>query len=684
MLFLHWVGNRFLSLVTNVLYNTTLSDMETCYKLFDRRVLDGITLRVRPLRLRARGHGQDPAARHPHLRGADLVHRPRVRRGQEDHLARRLRRALDPRQVPLRATSTGRATPSRATWAAVVVNYESGPLLLDCVRSLLADTSAGAARGRRRRQRLARRLGRTARGGVPDVAVVDPGANLGYARAANRGIAATHARPSSRSCNPDLVVRAGHGRGGARRASTPSPISRPSARAREPRRLAVPVGPRATPSTRRRRRPRAARAASGRATRFTRGTASSTPTRAGPATSTGCRARRCGCAGPRSTRSAGGTSGTSCTSRTSTLLAARAGSAGGSAYEPGGAVTHVQGASTRAHPYRMIVEHHRSRVPLRAGAGAGARRLLLLARGRVPRACAPLVDMAGARRCGRDPRPPQGQRVTSTSPCPSPGPATERAARRSRYRKPKRARAGRSAGTSPSRSSSSSASSPSVLVARRRRQRRQRRRPAPATRPPNAAGDHWHTALGVNICGEWLPPAPVREAVRQPEPQVRRRHPLPRRRPHPHHPFVVAEGATTRRSASSSTTAAELRRRPDSRRVRRRQTVAEPDARATWTNGDTCRVGEYKGKKVSSPGRSTARRRPATRPTTSPKDGETSPIYFLPKGAEHAVPAGACTSFAETAPTPTRDAQHDLDRRTTTDDRRTARTRGDRTATSTP
>jgi glycosyltransferase involved in cell wall biosynthesis len=44
MLFWHWVGNRFLSLVTNVLYNTTLSDMETCYKLFDRQVLDGITI----------------------------------------------------------------------------------------------------------------------------------------------------------------------------------------------------------------------------------------------------------------------------------------------------------------------------------------------------------------------------------------------------------------------------------------------------------------------------------------------------------------------------------------------------------------------------------------------------------------------------------------------------------------
>jgi glycosyltransferase involved in cell wall biosynthesis len=46
MLFLHWVGNRFLSLVTNILYNSTLSDMETCYKLFERDVLDGIQLQA--------------------------------------------------------------------------------------------------------------------------------------------------------------------------------------------------------------------------------------------------------------------------------------------------------------------------------------------------------------------------------------------------------------------------------------------------------------------------------------------------------------------------------------------------------------------------------------------------------------------------------------------------------------
>ncbi len=47
MLFWHWVANRLLSLVANVLYNSTLSDMETGHKLFDKRVLDRIRLRAR-------------------------------------------------------------------------------------------------------------------------------------------------------------------------------------------------------------------------------------------------------------------------------------------------------------------------------------------------------------------------------------------------------------------------------------------------------------------------------------------------------------------------------------------------------------------------------------------------------------------------------------------------------------
>lgn len=34
MFFWHMQANKFLTLITNILYNTTLSDMETCYKLF--------------------------------------------------------------------------------------------------------------------------------------------------------------------------------------------------------------------------------------------------------------------------------------------------------------------------------------------------------------------------------------------------------------------------------------------------------------------------------------------------------------------------------------------------------------------------------------------------------------------------------------------------------------------------
>jgi glycosyltransferase involved in cell wall biosynthesis len=44
-LFWHLVGNRFLSLLTNVLYNTTLSDMETGYKAFRTEILRSLDLR---------------------------------------------------------------------------------------------------------------------------------------------------------------------------------------------------------------------------------------------------------------------------------------------------------------------------------------------------------------------------------------------------------------------------------------------------------------------------------------------------------------------------------------------------------------------------------------------------------------------------------------------------------------
>lgn len=45
MSFHHWLGNKFLTFVTNILYNTSISDMETCYKLFKADIIKGINIK---------------------------------------------------------------------------------------------------------------------------------------------------------------------------------------------------------------------------------------------------------------------------------------------------------------------------------------------------------------------------------------------------------------------------------------------------------------------------------------------------------------------------------------------------------------------------------------------------------------------------------------------------------------
>ncbi len=53
MFFAHMVGNKFLTLVTNILYNTIITDMETCYKVF-------LADAVRDIPLRAKGFEFEP------------------------------------------------------------------------------------------------------------------------------------------------------------------------------------------------------------------------------------------------------------------------------------------------------------------------------------------------------------------------------------------------------------------------------------------------------------------------------------------------------------------------------------------------------------------------------------------------------------------------------------------------
>jgi len=46
-MFWHMVANRLLTFMTNILYNTILTDMETGYKVFRREVVEGMTIRAK-------------------------------------------------------------------------------------------------------------------------------------------------------------------------------------------------------------------------------------------------------------------------------------------------------------------------------------------------------------------------------------------------------------------------------------------------------------------------------------------------------------------------------------------------------------------------------------------------------------------------------------------------------------
>ena len=100
-LFTHYLGNRVVTLATNVLYNTMLTDMETCYKVMRIDVLRSITIKSEWVRHRAGAHRKNLQARVPGLRGSDHVLGPRLRRREEDHLGGRARRLVGAAQVPL-------------------------------------------------------------------------------------------------------------------------------------------------------------------------------------------------------------------------------------------------------------------------------------------------------------------------------------------------------------------------------------------------------------------------------------------------------------------------------------------------------------------------------------------------------------------------------------------------------
>ena len=260
-------------------------------------------------------------------------------------------------------------------WAAVVVAYESGPLLTDCVTSLLAETSAGGA------PEVVVVDNGSHDGSIelleathPAVAVLRPGANLGYARASNLGIAATTA-PVVAVVNPDAVLAPGGAAAILARFDAEPSLGAVGPQIREPDGSVYPSA-RRVPST---------RDAIGHAV-------------LGPVRPDNAATRRYRelDADPDLPRAVDWVSGAAIWLRREALdavggwdegffmyvedvdLCWRLHLAGWTvAYEPAATVTHVQGVSTAGHPYRMIVAHHRSTLRFAGKRWHGVRRALL-------------------------------------------------------------------------------------------------------------------------------------------------------------------------------------------------------------------------------------------------------------------------------------------------------------------
>ena len=164
------------------------------------------------------------------------------------------------------------------------------------------------------------------------------------------------------------------------------------------------------------------------------------------------------------------------------------------------------------------------------------------------------------------------------------------------------------------------------------------------------AGDHWHTYLGVNICGEWLSPQP------QFENPVGSPAGTQNAGIHTHgdglihtHPFVQSEGgknATVGKFAdyadwSVSSDSIDAWTGPESL----------PDQTA-WSNGDTCTFGDFKGQEGRLVWAVDGKTRTGNPADYHMKDGETLAIYFLPKGADKPFPPNACTAFDQISDVP--------------------------------
>jgi hypothetical protein len=172
----------------------------------------------------------------------------------------------------------------------------------------------------------------------------------------------------------------------------------------------------------------------------------------------------------------------------------------------------------------------------------------------------------------------------------------------------------------------------------------------------NVPGDHWHTALNINICGEWLDAAPAFEKPAD-SPNQQANAGI-----HSHHdglihthPFVVSEegnNATIGKFFSYggwglSSDSIDLGGSIATDTPPQWPGPKSDPKKTSWSNGDVCPFGQYKGQKVQLTWAVDGKQKTGNPADYHQQDGQTLAIYMLPKGAPMPFPEQACTSFAQ-------------------------------------
>jgi hypothetical protein len=217
----------------------------------------------------------------------------------------------------------------------------------------------------------------------------------------------------------------------------------------------------------------------------------------------------------------------------------------------------------------------------------------------------------------------------------------QRAAKRSRYRKPKHKRSG-SFGWNVAIAAVLIVGVVAVLLVRGGGDSAGSGPPFVADPASGRPQSHWHTALQVNICGEWLATDPEFHSAAD--------NPNVNAGIHTHgddlihtHPLVISEAggnATLAKFAdyagwSVSTDSIDAWVGPESK----------PN-QTEWSNGDTCTFGEFEGEKGVLTWTVDGKAQTGSPSDYKIREGETVGIYFLPRGADRPFPPDACTAFA--------------------------------------